>query len=369
MREIVELFLDRESRDELGIGVIRDAIADGLFPGTSTLLTRARYLLFIPWCYQLAVASSDPAWTADWHERRLIAPLSGLDGAFGRVSGTGLKRLPGSVYWAPLTRWGILLDPDAALSPVPHRLREDDAARRPASAWVASLPPVPEGFPSEVPGGFDLTLVEARFLRDRMLATADDSLLAWLLDHRPSGSGDLWQEPAVLGAPGEIAALVHHGRMFAAALHGAALVYNLLLAEELPALGLTPPPRLPDYRQRLEDWAANAETIGLLDWSTAWLWRWLAQQAVRVPPATRVFVEGWVRLLGNQSAHDLADAPQVRSFIRERERRHKRSQARLGNRRRLSQWGGASGAMELEFRWPQARRILLDIHDGLERDA
>ncbi|NHB84268.1 hypothetical protein G7085_05605 [Tessaracoccus sp. HDW20] len=48
MREIVELFMDRESRDELGIGVIRDTIADGLFPGTSTLLTRARYLLFIP---------------------------------------------------------------------------------------------------------------------------------------------------------------------------------------------------------------------------------------------------------------------------------------------------------------------------------
>lgn len=50
MREIVKLFTDRDSRDELGLGQVRDAISDGLFPGTSVLLTRARYLLLVPWC-------------------------------------------------------------------------------------------------------------------------------------------------------------------------------------------------------------------------------------------------------------------------------------------------------------------------------
>lgn len=33
----------KESRDELGIGGIRDSIADQLFPGTSTIQTRLRY--------------------------------------------------------------------------------------------------------------------------------------------------------------------------------------------------------------------------------------------------------------------------------------------------------------------------------------
>jgi len=51
MRDIVKLFTDRDSRDELGLGQVRDAISDGLFPGTSVLLTRARYLLLVPWCY------------------------------------------------------------------------------------------------------------------------------------------------------------------------------------------------------------------------------------------------------------------------------------------------------------------------------
>ena len=45
-REIVAMFSQRESRDELGLGRIRDALSDTLFPGTSVLLTRARYFLF-----------------------------------------------------------------------------------------------------------------------------------------------------------------------------------------------------------------------------------------------------------------------------------------------------------------------------------
>ena len=54
MREIVNLFMQSESRDELGIGQVRDVFSDSLFPGTSTLHTRARYFLFIPWCYMEA---------------------------------------------------------------------------------------------------------------------------------------------------------------------------------------------------------------------------------------------------------------------------------------------------------------------------
>jgi hypothetical protein len=49
---ILALFREQETRDELGIGGIRDAIAEPLFPGTSTIQTRLRYMLFVPWIYQ-----------------------------------------------------------------------------------------------------------------------------------------------------------------------------------------------------------------------------------------------------------------------------------------------------------------------------
>ena len=41
-REIIAMFSQQESRDELGLGRIRDVLSDTLFPGTSVLLTRAR---------------------------------------------------------------------------------------------------------------------------------------------------------------------------------------------------------------------------------------------------------------------------------------------------------------------------------------
>jgi len=39
---ILSLFQERESRDELGLGGVRDSFADQLFPGTSTIQTRLR---------------------------------------------------------------------------------------------------------------------------------------------------------------------------------------------------------------------------------------------------------------------------------------------------------------------------------------
>lgn len=51
MLDVVHLFQEKDTRDELGIGTVRDAFADLLFPGTSTIQRRARYFLFVPWMY------------------------------------------------------------------------------------------------------------------------------------------------------------------------------------------------------------------------------------------------------------------------------------------------------------------------------
>lgn len=106
MREIVNLFSERESRDELGIGQVRDALSDLLWPGTSTLFTRARYFLFIPWCYRAAAETRSnvekSTALADRNERRLIRGLlnaGAKDGVVGATAGTALKNLPSALYW------------------------------------------------------------------------------------------------------------------------------------------------------------------------------------------------------------------------------------------------------------------------------
>ena len=90
MYRILALFRERETRDELGLGSIRDSFSDQLFPGTSTIHTRLRYFFFIPWVYQQLetwrIPARDVPQRAREMELKLILPLLESDdkaGVFG----------------------------------------------------------------------------------------------------------------------------------------------------------------------------------------------------------------------------------------------------------------------------------------------
>jgi hypothetical protein len=52
MLDVVDLFREQDTRDELGLAPIRDALSDRFFPGTIVPQTRARVYLFVPWIYR-----------------------------------------------------------------------------------------------------------------------------------------------------------------------------------------------------------------------------------------------------------------------------------------------------------------------------
>src|SRR5271169_4042948 len=116
MLDVIEKFRDQDTVDELGVGTIRDAFANYFFPGTSTIQTRARYFLFIPWIYNRLefkeVPSSKVAAVARESELQLIEALinAGVEenaGVIGRRSRRKLQRLPSNIYWIGLYLWGI----------------------------------------------------------------------------------------------------------------------------------------------------------------------------------------------------------------------------------------------------------------------
>src|SRR5690349_3999540 len=76
MLEVVDLFREKGTLDELGIGSIRDTFADRFFPGTSTIQTRIRYFLFIPWIYQQMEAARIPSDQAEAQARWLQNQLA-----------------------------------------------------------------------------------------------------------------------------------------------------------------------------------------------------------------------------------------------------------------------------------------------------
>jgi hypothetical protein len=103
-KRILALFQERGTVDQLGLGGIRDSFAELMFPGTSTIQTRLRYFLFVPWIYarleQDEVPANRFAAAARAAQLALVEPLleAREEGIFGRLAGGDLKRLPADVF-------------------------------------------------------------------------------------------------------------------------------------------------------------------------------------------------------------------------------------------------------------------------------
>ena len=113
---VIHLLDEPGAVDELGIGAIRDAFADYFFPGTSTVQTRAKYFLIVP--YVLMEAGSGKYGSdlnhilrrIDNEERhcRDILIKTSNDGVIGSlVPNSWVLRTPSNIYWNGIKRIGI----------------------------------------------------------------------------------------------------------------------------------------------------------------------------------------------------------------------------------------------------------------------
>ena len=375
-QRIMALFQERESRDELGLGAIRDSIADHLFPGTSTIQTRLRYMLFIPWILRRLEEREGNASQLNAEGRTMEIRLADAlkaggetTGVIGRDAGARLQRLPSSVYWAGLGAWGIRLFPgsrETYYTAIPNlRRRRSRAAAAEAqgadgdqtASWHQGLPPAPGDLLETA--SFSLTTEEAHFVRDRLVAQAPTALLTWLARQSDNGECDyIWQHPALADFPAAARRLVEHAEIFSSVIHGASLLYNLLLSE---LRGRDDWVEL--YRRRLAQWAADLDQSALAAWSLGSFWREVAHPTHTIRPLLVKFVEDWVALAKTVAAN-LPDLPAARALVKDRERRLKTSQSRFSNHAVRDRWGGASGADRLSFRWGQARSHLGDLLHG-----
>lgn len=113
---VIHLLDEPGAVDELGIGAIRDAFADYFFPGTSTVQTRAKYFLIVP--YVLFEAGNGKYGSdintilrrIDSEERncRDILIKTSNDGVIGSlVPRSWVLRTPSNIYWNGIKRIGI----------------------------------------------------------------------------------------------------------------------------------------------------------------------------------------------------------------------------------------------------------------------
>lgn len=388
-REFIALFTQPESRDELGIGQVRDAFSNMLFPGTSVIQTRARYFLYVPWIYldgqRRRKSGQELVRWAAARERRLIEVLrtagGDIEGLIGRVASERLKILPSSIYWNGLIKFGILRHDLAAeqlgSARAPQEHGElDELAERESSTWSPSIPEPPVGFPDQVDSAFALRTEEARWLAERIgqSPATRDSLLARMVSghvRTVDESFGPWDDPAGRVNDKRLCAQLEHAELFSLGMHGASLLYNLLVAERYVDHGYD---RVPDanarYRDQLEKWTAECVDAQrrFAAWDRTAMWNLVCTINPRIGLPTKEFIENWLEHVVTGHAVDAAEAPVLRDLVRKRELRRDK-QSRLKNDKLLANWAGESGAGRLNYRWGTVRRIIEDIHSALDLEA
>lgn len=387
-RELVRALSEPTTLDSIGIGTIRDGFASILFPGTSTVHTRAVYLLLVPWAIQ-SVAAASPKNNKQYDDKlrkietSIIKALTDRNpratGIIGKTAGKNLTRRPSEAYWSALGTWGIRTGFNGT-----QLTRSDVRAlivnKREAQLqqlW-RELPPKPSGFPNE-PLLILPDAEQADFILDRFIRSGVDtptghrtSLLAHLaLCPELALTESLW-DPVLEPADDAMKTTMFFAKGFATVIQGARLRYLKLLFDErercLPDEPLSPGA---DVDLLIEDWLKRMDDQrdALVEWKLRLpeMFAILADHRTRISPMTRQFTTRWCTSaiddpLGALKNTDLA------TMIRDREHTLKGSSARLTNRSPLLAWNGQLlGQSYLDFRWSIARQLVLDCYEGLER--
>lgn len=381
-QRLLALFNEPGTRDELGMGSIRNSLADLMFPGTSTIQTRLKYMLLVPWMYAQMERRQVPSSQFSAHARdleiKLIAELdrSGyVPGIIGSTARSGLQRLPSSVYWSSLGAWGIrlfdgsqetyhrtidLLYARRGRQQSSHFLDSDEHAYHTRTWHKEIAQHCPKNFPSGQT--IDLLPGEARFLRDRILERQPHTYLAWLAEQPEMDDSQFpWTHTRREFLPSDIAQLVEHARLFSGLLHGASLLYNLLLAR------CTENPELTDaYIDRLTHWREHTDWRELDQWDLDAFFTRVRCTSHQIRSPAELFVRHW-HVRACEWRGQVADDRDSCELVRNRERALKRTRSRFDNASARAQWGGASGTDRLSFRWATVQQFMSDLHDGLNR--
>ena len=369
---------DPSTLDVLGLGSIRDAFADMLSPGTSTVQTRLRYFIFLPWIFQRLEADQVPAANFASELRNAEASLidcfrRGEEGVIGSRAGRNLRRMPSDIYWGSMRAWDVRRLDMSIAQYAQQRRRADSAPQRdddgnttePAALMWAAIPAPPKNFPyrsSEIT--FELEPDEAQVLTEGIRRRHPDSLVA-VLSAMPGQTVDVdfpWQLPTDR-LPHRLVEVLRHARCFSELTLGPGLVYNVLLAREARTeLGLDTEQLEDDQLARLDEWhhLVNRRRAELHTWVVDLPEFWQLLSGHRIRPTTQHF---WTDMV--QRAVDdpprFAEDREVHRSIRGRERQLKSKRARLSHRSALQDWNQQPFGGQLDYRWPITRQYLRDL--------
>ena len=388
--KILAMLREPGTLDELGIGQIRDAFADLLFPGFSTIQTRAKYLITVPRIlrdyHHLTKTEKKRIRLEEYLKEkenevaRLLVEKHGNDeeGIIGstRIDDGGVTRRPSSVYWNAYRQFRIINE-STSLSEFcreyekekiqQHRNTEhedgvDDENHSVEKVKIPSYEPL---WMDEL--SMELTHEEADFLYQYIMQSYQiaDSIPSQLMKHdllnealeEEYSSLDvlntlLTNEKKISSVCREILNLANE---FSLAMEGPHIRYNIILARNN---GFER--SIEKYTREFSEWKAEVLGKNLFyeHSDDAWLSGAKREHTRAFKTRTSSFVKQWSKLMRQDAPDELLDA------LVEKQALDNKKERSLLKKKVVSE--GWVGIRRLDYRWFYVRKILTDIHQGLK---
>lgn len=405
VRTVIDLLSTPGMLDELGIGVIRDGFSNCMFPGLSTIQTRAKYFsltaLLLRRYQTEELSNAKPrslaAYFGEWekscriqlvknHGESSSGQLGIIGGTFGTDSKRDVIRKPSSIYWGGLRAFGIVSPRSLSFTEFGTRLQggkkqlqallagtgsnkgdDPDAGDQSQLARVIVPEIDPEDYWENL--SIDLLKEEAVFLRNQICSHQPDSLIGQILladeamEQVLKFSGGSFAEFTALPfidrfKNTELGSTIEHARDFWTLLEGAHIRYNCLVQQKLGTAEL-----LSKFEEQWDCWR-NEIRIFPSRWDPDFMWRIVDRYGGNVKSTTKRFINRWIE----QCEAGAGDSAACDRLVTQQERLNKGSRARLreDNDEPINDRLGFSA---LNYRMEVARSIIRDIWEGESQNA
>lgn len=385
---VLDLLRPEGRVDELGIGIFRDALADLMFPGISTIQTRAKYFFIVPYILydylKLDVSRRKKQKPSDYLENReyeimwyLAEKYQEGDGVIGisKKRPEKIIRRPSAIYWNGLNIFRFLnsygLAVDAFLNNANKRnlskaeeLAEskDGSDDRDASFenffnlkveylndWDKDL-------------SLDLTLNEAEFFRDTMLDRHESVLSLffknntyWSFFKNSNHFIDFARHIHSEDIPANIKKGIILAHDFACLIEGAHIAYNQEIQTQFFGKDY--------FAEQWNEWYNDIRNQ-MIDFDG-----FQPEELFSIANTARSYTKEFIRSWWNFIKTNHQDEETKKRLIREQEYHAKRNKARLryGIKYDVKE-GFRLGLGLLDYRFGNVKTIVNDIKEGLKND-
>ena len=374
---------EKGTMDELGIGQIRDAFSDLLFPGFSTIQTRAKYLVIVPRIFEdfrkLPSHKKPLLEYLEHKETEVAEKLVSVHGSSERgiigsekVGKGGVKRKPSSIYWRALMKFEIVHPP---MSFFEFCKRYEKRCRLSGQRNVeASEESVPDEIyvdtPDHDPHWFEnlnihLTREEAWFIKDKLeTSSIRESVPTQILKHHLLDEAiemdDLEDLTSWITGKEDVSEVCKNDLMvanhFSKAMEGTFLYLNFLLARRFENIG-----SVENTKNEFDTWLESVKEENLFTPGCAERWLQTARKGhdgKGFKTLSETFVKVWAETIRNGAGQAALDDLITNQSIRNK-----------GERSLFKKGPSKSPKLvketKMNYRWKQVHGILSDLKTGL----